>query len=56
MQWLRTNLSQNDPALQAPTVQHTPPSGAQLNLFGQRKKPGFPGQGGPCVAVNCVPG
>jgi hypothetical protein len=57
MQAPRTNTSQKVPPLQewAP-LQQTPPSGAQVNLFGQRKKPGLPGQGGPCTCVSCVPG
>jgi hypothetical protein len=50
-------LSQANPGPQefAPG-QHTPPTGAQLNLLGQRKKPGCIGHGGPVTAVNCVPG
>ncbi len=57
MQFFLTNKSQNVPALQMPAPgQHTPPAGAQLNLFGHRKNPGWPGQGGPVVAVNSVPG
>ena len=52
-----TNRSQKVPGAQAPTPgQHTPPTGAQLNRFGHRKKPGLPGQGGPLVAVKRVPG
>lgn len=51
-------MSQNEPALQAPAPgQHTPPSGAQLNPLGHRKKPGLPGQGvPPPTALKIVPG
>ncbi len=57
MQAFGTNLSQNVPGAQAPTPgQQTPPTGAQLNRLGHRKKPGCPGQGGPDVALILVPG
>ena len=57
MQLFGMKRSQNVPAPQAPAPgQHTPPSGAQLNLLGHRKKPGWLGHGGPDVAVSLVPG
>src|SRR5260370_41574930 len=50
-------LLQASPGPQEPAPgQHTPPTGAQLNLLGQRKKPGCIGHGGPEIAVNCVSG
>jgi hypothetical protein len=57
MQKPLTKRSQKKPGLQEPAPgQHTPPIGAQLNLFGQRNIPGLPGHGGPEVAVKRVPG